>query len=311
MDRLLNAFFIFNLLASAVAGPINCQTITNQRDKSVTFFCTELMNLLELGRAYTNSTSIEISDSKIAHISGHSFARFGATLVTLDLHGSGIETIDSFAFVGLTKLENLLLWGNKLKYVYRDWFVNMYNLKTLDLSFNSIEVIDYGVFQLLPNLRNFYFDYNQIRFIDYGMFAYLQNLKSVKFEKNPLSWGFRAHLIWQLENQHVKYSEDWEDWGWMNVVIKECSESGYGEIPKDTMLDCVVEKLLDYAFEIFSTNTIQQNVDCAMKARELVRCMRPTNTTSNTDNETARRVLEDYTAVLPTMSRSIARFSVS
>lgn len=126
-----------------------------------------------------------------------------------------------------------------------------------------------------------------------------------------LIYRFRAQLIWQLENQHVKYDEDWENWGWMNKMIKECSENVYEEIPKDKILDCIVEKLLNYTYEIFSTEMIQQNVDCLVKARQLVRCMRPKNVTGNTDNETARSILEDYATILPVMSRSNARFSAS
>ncbi|CAK9819076.1 Insulin-like growth factor-binding protein complex acid labile subunit [Anthophora plagiata] len=309
MKRLLNIFFILNLLTNVASDTINCQTIIEKSGNTVTFLCTELTSLIGLEKASSNVTSIEISDSKIPNVPGHSFARFGLTLVNLDLHGSGIETIDSFAFIGLTRLENLILWGNKLRAVYSNWFINTYSLKTLDLSFNFIEVIDFNMFPLLPNLENFYFDYNQIKYIDYNMFGYLKSLKNVKFEKNPWQWGFRAHLIWQLENLHVKYNEEWEDWSWMNNMIKECTESGYGEIPQDTVLDCIVAKLLDYTYEIFSTGMIQQNVDCVLKARQLVRCMRPKNGTGNTDNETARRVLEDYTAILPTMLQSQARFS--
>ncbi|XP_034171672.1 uncharacterized protein LOC117600391 [Osmia lignaria lignaria] len=310
MKYLLIAFFIFNLLASAVAGQDKCQTIINQQGvNTVEYVCTDLTNLFELEKAKSNTTSIEITDSRIAHIPGHAFARFGATLITLDLHGCGIGTIDSYAFIGLTKLKNLILWDNRLRFVAGDWFVNTYNLKTLDLSFNYIEVIDYRIFQLLPNLENFYFDYNRIKTIEYSMFAYLTNLKNVKFEKNPLNWGFRALLMWQLENQRVKYNEEWEDWGWMNAVIKDCSESGQGEIPKDTILDCAVGKLLDFTQQIFSTTMREQNLDCTMKARQLVRCMRPKNATGNTDNETVRRILEDYETVLKPMSRSLARFS--
>ncbi|KAG9435095.1 hypothetical protein HZU67_03080 [Apis mellifera carnica] len=309
MKHLLNVFFIFNLLANVAADEIDCRIIINSQNE--TFRCTELTNLNALNKAGTNTTSIEISDSRISNVPGHSFARFGATLVTLDLHGSGIETIDPLAFIGLTKLENLLLWDNKLRVVPGNWFVNMYNLKTLDLSFNRITVIDYIIFTLLPNLENFYFDYNQIKIIDYNMFQQLRNLKNVKFEKNPLDWGVRAQLIWQLENQHVKYDEDWENWEWMNKMIKECSENVYEGIPKDKILDCIVEKLLNYTYEIFSTEMIQQNVDCLVKARQLVRCMRPKNVTGNTDNETARSILEDYATILPVMSRSNARFSAS
>ncbi|KAK9296662.1 hypothetical protein QLX08_009387 [Tetragonisca angustula] len=311
MKHLLNTLFIFNLLANVMADPINCQTIIETRDNSVTFFCTEVTSLMVLEMANINSTYIEISDSRITDVPRYSFERFAASLITLDLHGSSIRTVSPSAFISLGKLQNLLLWGNKLKVVKHEWFINTYNLRTLDVSFNDIEVIEDSVFGLLPNLENFYFDYNKIKFINYNMFAYLRNLKNVKFEKNPLNWGYRAYLTWQLENQQVKYGEDWEEWGWMNVVIKECSQSGYGEIPKDTVLDCIVENLLNYTYEVFSTSMIQQNVNCIAKARQLVRCMRPKNVTGNTDNETARRILEDYTAILPTMSRSNAKFSTS
>ncbi|XP_076175876.1 uncharacterized protein LOC143151032 [Ptiloglossa arizonensis] len=277
MEYLLT-FIICNLLATAYSG--NC---TVKRGNTVTFTCTELTNLTMLDTAEANTTVIEISNSDLPYIHGHAFTRFAATLVTLDLHGSGIETIDALALVGLTKLEKLILWNNKLRTVPRDWFMYLYNLRTLDLSFNFIEVIDYAVFQMLPNLENFFFDYNQIRFIDYTMFAYLKSLKNVKFEKNPLSWGFRAHLTWQLENQRVKYTEQWEDWGWMNVIIKECTETGY--------------------------EMRQPSSGCTTRARQLVQCMTTQNRTRITDNETVRKILEDYTTILVPMSKTQGRFS--
>ncbi|XP_054000331.1 leucine-rich repeat, immunoglobulin-like domain and transmembrane domain-containing protein 2 [Hylaeus anthracinus] len=306
MDRLL-IFIIFNLLATVTSDSINCAT--TKRGEAVTFTCTDQKNLTALDTAPANTTSIEIFDSKIPSVHGHAFSRFAASLVTLDLHGSGIEFIDQSAFIGLTKLEKLILWGNKLRTVPRDWFAYTYSLKTLDLSFNFIEVIDYAVFQMLSNLENFYFDYNQIKFIDYTMFAYLKSLKNVKFEKNPLSWGYRAHLTWQLENQHVKYTEQYENWGWMNVAIKECTDSGYGEIPTDTVLDCIVAKLLDFTHKVFSTEIGQSSNVCANQAIGLVQCVRSQNRTYNTDNETVRKILEDYAAILLPMSKSRGRFS--
>ncbi|XP_076235822.1 uncharacterized protein LOC143180167 [Calliopsis andreniformis] len=302
-------FVVFNLMASVTASTIDCQTIVRKRDNTVTLRCKELTNLMVLEKARSNTTHIQITESTIPNIRGHAFAKFGATLVTLDLHSSAIETIDPMAFIGLTKLESLILWGNKLRMVPRDWFMNTYSLRTLDLSFNFIEVIDYVVFQMLPNLENLYFDYNQIKFIDYSMFAYLKNLKNVKFEKNPLSWGYRAMLTWQMENQHVKFTEEFENWGWMNAMIKECIESGYGEIPKDAVLDCIVAKLLDFTYEIFSTDLKTGNPECEKRARQLARCMRPQNSTGNRGDETIRRILEDYTAVLVPMTKSMGRFS--
>lgn len=309
MGFYLLTLIVCNLLASVATSKIDCKTIVRKRDNTVTLRCRELTNLTVLERARTNTTNIEITDSKIPHIPGYVFAKFGATLVTLDLHSSGIETIDPMAFIGLTKLEGLILWGNKLRMVPRDWFVNTYSLRTLDLSFNFIEVIDFVVFQMLPYLENLYFDYNQIKFIDYSMLAYLKSLKNVKFERNPLSWGYRALLTWQMENQRVKFIEEWENWGWMSAMIKECTESGYGEIPKDTVLDCVVAKLLDFTHEIFLTESKTGSVECANRARRLTRCMRSQNATSNIDNEAVRKILEDYNAVLIPMTRAMGRFS--
>lgn len=253
---------------------------------------------------------ITIFDSKIPNIPGHSFARFGATLETLDLHESGIKTCDGEAFVGLTNLKKLILWGNELTFVPGDWFMNMNSLQTLDLSFNFIEKIDYMIFPNLRNLTNFYFDYNQLRDINYNMFAYLGNLKRVKFGKNPWNWAYRARLTWQLENQKVDAPDVWEDWNWMNVVIKNCVENGRGELPSDKVLDCVVEKLLTFTYGTFSVQERSSTAGCNEQARRLVRCMRPTSTnaTGDTDYETIRRILEDYSTILPPMERALSPF---
>ncbi|XP_012220076.1 leucine-rich repeat transmembrane neuronal protein 4-like [Linepithema humile] len=316
MKRLLLICFFYPFFEAALsattvgqASKASCVRITYKRTNGVGFRCTEITTLQDnLNRARTNTTIITIFDSNIPNVPGHSFARFGATLVTLDLHESGIQTCDSQAFIGLTKLEKLMLWGNKLTFVPGDWFVNMYSLKTLDLSFNFIQGINSTVFQMLPNLENFYFDYNQLYFINYDMFAYLGKLKRVKFSKNPWSWSYRARLTWQLENQKVEASDVWEDWNWMNVAIKDCIESGRGELPSDKVLDCAVEKLLTFTYETFSAQERNSATGCNEQAGRLIRCMRPTNVTGDTDYETVRRILEDYSTILPFMQRALSPF---
>ncbi|XP_078049214.1 uncharacterized protein LOC144476330 [Augochlora pura] len=314
MDRAL-LFIVLGLVslacdaaAAKAKGP--CKTVADRSTASLILRCSQLTNVSALDRQSSNLKAIEITDSEIPNLPGFTFRRFSQTLVKLDLHGIGIQTIDQSAFRGLTKLEELLLWGNKLVVLDGALFAETPRLKVLDVSFNQIQVIHYQVFTLLPNLESFYFDYNQIKFIDYSMFAYLKNLKNVKFEKNPLNWGYRAHLTWQLDNQRVKYTEEWEDWAWMNAMIKECAEKGHGEIPKDTVLDCVVGELLDFAHEIFSTETRQQKNECTIKAGRVARCMRPRNVTGNADNETIRRILESYVAVLVPTTKSQGRFSM-
>lgn len=95
----------------------------------------------------------------------------------------------------------------------------------------------------------------------------------------------------------------------MNVMIKDCIESGRGELPSDKVLDCVVEKLLTFTYETFSVQERSSLTGCNEQARRLVRCMRPTNITGNTDYETVRRILEDYSTVLPSMQRALKPFS--
>lgn len=287
-----------------------CKIIVTKRVPSVQFVCSELNTLNSLDKARKNSTVIEISHSKIPTVPGHTFARFGATLRTLDMHECGIETIESEAFVALTNLEKLILWGNKLRWAPSSWFSNTYNLRTLDLSFNVIQDIEYIVYQILPNLENLYLDYNQLKFIDFNMIGYLRNLKKIKFGKNPLNWAYRARLTWQLENQHVEYSDDWEDWAWMNVGIRGCIEKGQGELPSDTILDCLVGNLLDFTYDSLTDDMRQQPIGCFEEARRLVRCMRPLNATTNTDNETIRKILQDYLTILPVMSKAQSLFSV-
>ncbi|KAL6265261.1 hypothetical protein P5V15_002041 [Pogonomyrmex californicus] len=308
MKRLL-LIYLFYILFQVALLESPCETITYKQKNNVDFRCTQLTTLENnLDQAWTNTTSITISDSNIPNISGHSFAKFGATLETLDLHESGIQTCDAEAFIGLTKLKKLMLWGNKLTNVPAEWLMNMYSLQTLDLSFNFIQWLDWRVFQMLPNLENFYFDYNQLSYIDYSLFAYLGNLKRVRFSKNPWKWPYRARLTWQLENQKVEISDMWEDWNWMNVVIKDCIESGRGELPSDKVLDCAVEKLLEFTYETFSAQERSSATGCSEQAKRLVHCMRPRNAIGDTDYETVRRILEDYSTILPPMQRALSPF---
>ncbi|XP_032673694.1 leucine-rich repeat-containing protein 15-like [Odontomachus brunneus] len=307
--KCLLLIYAFYALLETASSTSSCAIITSKHANTVTYQCTELTTLQKyLDEARSNTTNIVIFDSKLPHIQGHSFARFGATLVILDLHENGIETCDSMAFVGLTKLEKLMLWGNKLTFVPGDWFVNMGSLNTLDLSFNFIQGFDYIIFQMLRYLENFYFDYNKLRVIDYNMFAYLGNLKKVKFSKNPWNWAYRARLTWQLENQKVEAPDVWEDWNWMNVVIKDCVENGESELPSDKVLDCAVDKLLAFTYKTLGEQERSGIAGCGKETRKLVRCMRPSNVTGNSDYETVRRILEDYSAVLPPMQRALSPF---
>jgi len=94
----------------------------------------------------------------------------------------------------------------------------------------------------------------------------------------------------------------------MNTMIKDCVESGRGELPSDRVLDCVVEKLLTFTYETFNAQERSNAAGCSEQTRRLVRCMRPSNATGDTDYETIRKILEDYSTILPPMQRALSPF---
>lgn len=113
-----------------------------------------------------------------------------------------------------------------------------------------------------------------------------------------------------MENQKVEAPDIWEDWNWMSTVIKKCVESGWGELPSDKVLDCVVDKLLTFTYETFTVQERSIAMSCDEQTKKLIRCMRPTNVTDDTGHETVRRILEDYSAVLPPMHRALSPFAL-
>ncbi|XP_066599751.1 leucine-rich repeat and fibronectin type-III domain-containing protein 5-like [Prorops nasuta] len=294
--------FLFVLFLSPISFVSSaCTSVYSKSRQTRNFICTEI-NLLQksLERALANTTAIKIYDSNILNVPGQSFIKFSETLRSLDLHSCGIQTFDKEALIGLTKLEKLILYGNKLTWVSRFLFINTYELRVLDISFNAIQGIDFPVYQMLPFMEEFYFDDNQLTTIDFNMFSYMGKLRRVKFGKNPWNWVYRARLTWQMENQNVSYDDDWEDWHWMSKTIKECVESGQGEIPNDNVIDCAIGKLLNFASKTFSSD----KNECFTQARDLVRCVRlpATNGTVNTDNQSVRMILQNYEKILPPMS---------
>ncbi|XP_043499768.1 peroxidasin-like [Polistes fuscatus] len=304
--RFLFFFLVFYLFGQTYSKEF-CRTITSTFSNRITFDCTELQTLRNyLESAQSNTTNIKIYESNLNTIEGQAFVKFSATLRVLDLHENNIKVLESRAFIGLVNLNELILWGNQLTWIIGDWFVNLYNLRTLDLSFNQIQTMDYNVFPFLPYLENFYIDYNNFQTIDYNMFAYMVNLKRIRFGKNPWNWGYRAMLTWQMENQNVDYSSEWDDWNWMSNVIKDCTESGEGEIPKDSVIDCAVRKLLDFTYDTLHFSPIgwANDVGCAPEAKRLISCARPKNVTQNTDYQTIRMILQDYNRVLLPMIRA-------
>lgn len=86
---------------------------------------------------------------------------------------------------------------------------------------------------------------------------------------------YRILLEWQLDAAQVDYRDDWEEWGWMNSIVRECQDNGKGTALNDTMLDCVVEKFIHLEINLghFSFRLTDQNSSaCLYEATALTQC---------------------------------------
>ncbi|XP_012278087.1 SLIT and NTRK-like protein 6 [Orussus abietinus] len=283
------------------------------KGNNVHFFCMNSKTLSDVDYAWNNSTKITIVESDIPNITSNTFARFGGTLVILDLHESRIQSIDTLGFSGLHRLQNLVLQGNKLTWIQADWFRSLHNLRLLDLSFNDIQGIELGTFNLLPNLEYVYLDYNQLQYLDPNLFSSLPKLQGVKFGKNPLKWWIRAQISQNLEDRRVNYKDEWEDWTWLNHVARKCFESSKAP-SNDEILDCAVEKLLQFTFENFRTSVSGSKLtsdsnQCFTEVSNLLRC--PQSSSNVTKKTRARKALQGIASFLKRLEQPQGIFSTS
>ena len=68
-------------------------------------------------------------------------------------------------FIGLSNLNDLCLYKNKLKQIESDAFKYLVNLKTFELNNNQIEEIQEGSFNGLSNLKHLHLDHNKLKII--------------------------------------------------------------------------------------------------------------------------------------------------
>ncbi|XP_043279967.1 uncharacterized protein [Venturia canescens] len=305
----LLVFGFVHWITAAATQHGQCAVGKLSRSDSSTYNCIELVSLGEhLEKAPVNTTEITVVESKIPSILRYSFIRFSSTLESLVLRKCGITMIDQFGLAGLVMLKKLVLWDNNLTWISADSFRDLTNLRHLDISFNKIVGIDIAFYQMLPNLENFYFDYNQLQTIDYNMFAAFPNLKKAKIGHNPWVWGYRILLEWQLDSARVDYRDDWEEWGWMNSIVRECQDSGKATALNDTMLDCVVTKFLHMEIDHghFAASSIEQSdKTCLSEGTALVRCSK-NNAPAGSDP--MRLSLESLVATMPFLSRAGGKY---
>ncbi|XP_034937631.1 peroxidasin homolog [Chelonus insularis] len=214
---------------------------------NTSYVCFNITSLGVLDKSPINVTSIKISESNLVNIPGYTFVKFGQTLLSLDLHKSGINAIETNAFFGLAYLEKLVLWGNNLVRVSAEWFIYPTNIRHLDLSFNQInDVMDVNFFYLLPRLENLYLDNNKLMTIDYNVFYLMPYLKNVQIGNNPWQWKYRILLMWNLNNKMVANDEIWDDWEWISHAVRQCKEENHDLLIENNVLYCAFRNILDF-----------------------------------------------------------------
>lgn len=113
-----------------------------------------------------------------------------------------IKLIDSQDFIGLTKLEELDLYSNRIEFLPEDAFLDLFELNVLNLSKNEIKNFPEKIFNSLKKLRQIYFRDNNIEYLPKNLFA--DNLELVTV---------------QAHNNHLKVVDaDFTDFGKLKVL---------------------------------------------------------------------------------------------
>jgi hypothetical protein len=89
------------------------------------------------------------------------------------------------ALNGLTKLRELLIWGNEISEIIPGTFANISNLKYLNLGNNRLEYLDSGVLSGLVNLYYIILNANKLQYVHPEAFLGLPKLQYVSLDNNP------------------------------------------------------------------------------------------------------------------------------
>ncbi|XP_046738231.1 protein slit-like [Diprion similis] len=159
----------------------------------------------ELSRIPDNTESISFEKTKIRMIQNFAFFRFGNSLRSLNFSSSSIGQIEPEAFVGLSKLEQLILFNNSISTVESEWFKDLYELKELVLDGNSITHMPEILFLSLGNIETLSLNGNKIQCLSIDSFSFLKKLKYVNIENNPWNCNCQKEFRAWLDKQQIGY----------------------------------------------------------------------------------------------------------
>ncbi|XP_063902125.1 leucine-rich repeat-containing protein 15-like isoform X4 [Zophobas morio] len=143
-----------------------------------------LSNLVSLSLDSNKLTKIELVSPSIPNeeLYGGKLAK----LTYLNLAHNSIRSVDNEVFAGLTSLLTLELQGNQLTTVDRQYFVGLEMLSYLDLSENFLVSLEKDLFKDLKNLKHLCLNGNHIHDIPPNLFSGLKALTFLDLSKNLL-----------------------------------------------------------------------------------------------------------------------------
>ena len=117
-----------------------------------------------------------VTDSHLAALTGE-----------LDLSNSGIASLQSGDFAGLTHLSNLLLSHNQLATLPAGIFSGLTDLQGLALSHNQLTTLPADIFSELTRLRSLRLNNNRLATLSADLFSTLVNLETLRLHTNALT----------------------------------------------------------------------------------------------------------------------------
>ncbi|XP_071176932.1 peroxidasin-like isoform X1 [Mytilus edulis] len=116
----------------------------------------------------------------------------------LDLRFNSLSQLNRGSFIGLHKIDTLLLNNNKLRRLTNGVFEGLTNLRFLYLYQNELEEIERDVFADTQNLEQLFLHSNKIKHLPDGLFSQTNNLQRLRLDDNPVDCGCKMHWLYQL-----------------------------------------------------------------------------------------------------------------
>jgi len=107
-----------------------------------------------------------------------------SNLLTLELGGNQMRTLEAGTFHNLSQLYRLNLWGNNLQNLTQDVFAGLSSLQFLDLSSNKLKSISADLFANMPQLRELSLPNNNFTSLPEGLFSFTKDLTKIGLYNN-------------------------------------------------------------------------------------------------------------------------------